>query len=59
MSYTAVTKQDAGWWIGWKEEVRCVNSHGESREDWLEKLRSRFAEEWVFCPLTACISHLA
>jgi hypothetical protein len=24
-NYTAVIKQDAGWWIGWIEEVPWVN----------------------------------
>ena len=24
-TYTAVTKQDGGWWIGWIEEVPGVN----------------------------------
>ncbi len=35
-TYTAVTKQDGGWWIGWIEEVPGVNcqerTHGELRK---------------------------
>jgi predicted RNase H-like HicB family nuclease len=44
MTYTAVVKQDAGWWIGWIEEVRGVNSQGTTREELLENLRSALAE---------------
>lgn len=25
-TYTAITKQDNGWWIGWIEEVPGVNA---------------------------------
>jgi hypothetical protein len=31
-NYTAVIKQDAGWWIGWIEEVPGVNCQEQSRE---------------------------
>ena len=26
--YTAVIKKDAGWWIGWIQEIPGVNSQG-------------------------------
>lgn len=44
MNYTAIIKQDAGWWIGWIEEVRGVNSQGATREELLDNLRSALAE---------------
>jgi len=32
-AYTAVIKEDAGWWIGWIEEVPGVNCQERSREE--------------------------
>jgi len=43
-SYTAVVKQDEGWWIGWIEEVPGVNCQEATREDLLETLRITLAE---------------
>ncbi len=43
-TYTAVVKQDAGWWIGWIEEVPGVNCQEASREELLESLRITLAE---------------
>ena len=43
-SYTAVVKQDGGWWIGWIEEVPGVNCQEATREDLLETLRVTLAE---------------
>jgi predicted RNase H-like HicB family nuclease len=43
-SYTAVVKQDEGWWIGWIEEVPGVNCQEATREDLLETLRVTLAE---------------
>lgn len=42
--FTAVIKQDNGWWIGWIEEIPGVNSQGETREELLENLRSALEE---------------
>jgi len=28
-NFTAVVKQDEGWWIGWIEEIPGVNSQGK------------------------------
>ena len=42
--YTAVIKQDDGWWIGWIEEVPGVNSQERSREKLLESLRITLQE---------------
>lgn len=38
-NYTAVVKQEAGWWIGWIEEVPGVNCQERTREALLETLR--------------------
>ena len=43
-TYTAVVKQDEGWWIGWIEELPGVNCQESSREQLLESLRSALAE---------------
>lgn len=42
--YTAVLKQDDGWWIGWIEEVPGVNCQEASREELLESLRVTLSE---------------
>ena len=36
--YTAVIKQDAGWWIGWIEEIPGVNCQERTREELVETL---------------------
>jgi predicted RNase H-like HicB family nuclease len=43
-TYTAVTKQDGGWWIGWIEEVPGVNCQERTREELLDSLRTTLAE---------------
>ena len=43
-TYTAVTKQDGGWWIGWIEEVPGVNCQEHTREEMLASLRTTLAE---------------
>ena len=42
--FTAVVKQDNGWWIGWIEEVAGVNSQGKTRRELLANLRSALGE---------------
>jgi len=42
--YTAVVKEDAGWWIGWIEEVPGVNCQEETREALLETLKVTLSE---------------
>jgi predicted RNase H-like HicB family nuclease len=37
--YTALIKEDAGWWIGWIEEIPGINCQEASREELLESLR--------------------
>jgi len=46
-TYTAVTKQDGGWWIGWIEEVPGVNCQERTREELLASLRTTLAEALV------------
>jgi len=43
-TYTAVTKQDGEWWIGWIEEVPGVNCQERTREELLASLRTTLTE---------------
>jgi predicted RNase H-like HicB family nuclease len=43
-TYTAVVKQDGGWWIGWIEEVPGVNCQERTRDDLLASLRITLGE---------------
>jgi len=47
-TYNAVVKEDAGWWIGWIEEIPGVNSQGKTREELIENLRSALGEALEF-----------
>jgi len=47
-TYTAVTKQDGDWWIGWIEEVPGVNCQERSREGLLRSLRASLSEALEF-----------
>jgi predicted RNase H-like HicB family nuclease len=42
--FTAVIKEDDGWWIGWIEEVAGVNSQGRTRKELVKNLRSALKE---------------
>jgi predicted RNase H-like HicB family nuclease len=42
--FTAVVKQDGGWWIGWIEEVPGVNAQEATREALLDSLREALRE---------------
>jgi predicted RNase H-like HicB family nuclease len=42
--YTAVIKEDAGWWIGWIEEIPGVNCQEATREQLVESLRVTLRE---------------
>lgn len=46
--YTAVVKQDNGWWIGWIEEVPGVNCQEATRDELLESLRVTLTEALEF-----------
>jgi predicted RNase H-like HicB family nuclease len=43
-NYTAVVKEDAGWWIGWIEEVPGVNCQEKTRDELVESLRITLGE---------------
>jgi predicted RNase H-like HicB family nuclease len=47
-SWTAVVKQDAGWWIGWIEELPGVNAQERSRDELLASLRITLGEALDF-----------
>ena len=47
-TYTAVIKQDNGWWLGWIEEVPGVNCQEKSREGLIETLRVTLREALEF-----------
>jgi predicted RNase H-like HicB family nuclease len=42
--YTAIIKQDEGWWIGWVEEVPGVNCQAKTRAGLLRNLRVTLKE---------------
>ena len=42
--YTAVVKQDGEWWIGWIEEVPCVNCQERTYEALKETLKITLRE---------------
>jgi predicted RNase H-like HicB family nuclease len=43
-TYTAIIKQDSGWWIGWIEEIPGVNCQESTREALLRSLRETLVE---------------
>ena len=46
--FTAVTKQDGGWWIGWIVEVPGVNCQERTHEELLDSLRVTLQEAIEF-----------
>jgi hypothetical protein len=46
--YTAVTKQDGKWWIGWIEEIPGVNCQEHTREELIDRLRLTLVEALEF-----------
>jgi len=47
-SFTAITKQDAEWWIGWIEEVPGVNAQERTKEALMKSLREILIEALEF-----------
>lgn len=43
-TYTAVTKQDGDWWIGWIAEIPGVNCQERTRAELLTSLKVTLAE---------------
>lgn len=46
--YTAVTKKDSDWWIGWIEEVPGVNCQEQTHEELLKSLKVTLKEALEF-----------
>ncbi len=46
--YTAVIKEDGGWWIGWIEEIPGVNCQEASKDELLVSLKEALAEALDF-----------
>ena len=42
--YTAVIKEDDGWWVGWIEEIPGVNCQEKTRPELMESLREVLQE---------------
>jgi len=47
-TYTAITKQDGDWWIGWIEEIPGVNVQERSRKELLDSLQIILKEALEF-----------
>ncbi len=47
-TYTAITKKDGDWWIGWIEEIPGVNCQESTREELLETLSITLKEALEF-----------
>ena len=47
-TYTAVTKRDGDWWIGWIGEVPGVNCQERTREELLDSLKATLTEALQF-----------
>ena len=47
-TYTAITKKDGDWWIGWIEEVPGVNCQERTRKELLESLKVTLKEALEF-----------
>ncbi len=43
-TYTAVTKQEDDWWIGWIEEIPGVNCQERTEEELVESLKETLRE---------------
>ena len=46
--YTAIIKEDDGWWIGWIEEVPGVNCQESTREELVMSLKEALLEALEF-----------
>ncbi len=46
--FTAVIKQDEGWWIGWVEDIPGVNSQSKTKAELLKNLKSAIKEAVEF-----------
>ena len=49
-TYTAITKKNGDWWIGWIEEVPGANCQEKSREELIGSLKVTLKEAIEFNP---------
>jgi len=47
-TYTAITKQDGDWWVGWIEEVPGVNAQERTKDELIASLRQALSEALEF-----------
>jgi predicted RNase H-like HicB family nuclease len=47
-TFTAITKKDGDWWIGWIEEVHGVNAQEKTKEELLTSLKEILVEALEF-----------
>ena len=47
-TYTAITKPEGDWWVGWVEEIPGVNCQERTEEDLLRSLRDALREALEF-----------
>jgi predicted RNase H-like HicB family nuclease len=47
-TFTAITKKDGDWWIGWIEEVPGVNAQEKTKEELLASLKETLVEALEF-----------
>jgi len=47
-TFTAITKKDGDWWIGWIEEVPGVNAQEETKEELISSLREILSQALEF-----------
>ncbi len=48
MEYTAIVKEEDGWWIGWIEEVSGVNCQERTHGELIESLKITLKEAVEF-----------
>ncbi|MES9901083.1 MAG: type II toxin-antitoxin system HicB family antitoxin [Sedimenticola sp.] len=46
--YTAIVKNNDGWWVGWIEEIPGVNCQERTREELIETLKVTLQEAIEF-----------
>lgn len=56
MEYTAITKQEDDWWIGWIEEVPGVNCQEKTHDELIESLKVTLKEAIEFNKQEAKVS---
>jgi predicted RNase H-like HicB family nuclease len=47
-TFTAITKQDGDWWIGWIEEVPGVNAQEKTKDALISSLKEILSEALEF-----------